>query len=178
VKWQYPFRARDRFSANAASPLVIGDRLFLTASYGVGAALFKLEAAGPKELWRNDSLGSHWATPIAVDDHVYGFDGRHDHEATLRCVRLSDGQVLWKKKGYERGSFIRAEGKFIILSEDGRLVLAELSPQGAREVSSVQVLGRHCWTAPVLSRGLLYVTSHDHRGGKSAIVCLDLREKK
>ncbi len=178
VRWRYPFRSRDRFSANAASPILIGDRLLLSATYGVGSALLKVEERGIKEIWRNQALASHWATPIHVEGHVYGFDGRHEHEAELRCVRLSDGEVRWSKKGYERGSMILAEGKFVILSEDGRLVLAELDSKGCREVSSVQLLSAHCWTAPVLSRGLLYVTSHSHQTGRSPLVCLDLREKK
>lgn len=177
VRWTYPFRDRENFSANAASPLVIGDKLFLTASYGVGSALLKLEEKGFKEIWRNDALGAHWATPIHVDGHLYGFDGRHEHEAQLRCVRLADGKVLWSREGYYRGSMIRADGKFIILSEDGRLVLAELTPEGAKEISSAKVLGPHCWGAPVLSRGRLWVMNFDHRTEEAALLCLDLRVK-
>jgi outer membrane protein assembly factor BamB len=177
ILWSYPFRSRERYSANAASPVVIGDRLLLTAAYGVGSALLKLEENGFKELWRNKALGAHWATPVHVDGHVYGFDGRHEYEAELRCVRLSDGQVVWSKKGYERGSMTLAEGKAIILAEDGRLVLAELSTKGCTELSSVKLFGPHAWGAPVLSRGLLYAGNFDHRAGKAALVCLDLRRK-
>lgn len=176
--WTYPFRSRDRFSANASSPVLIGDRLFLTATYGVGSALLQVDEQGFKEVWRNNALGSHWATPLHVDGHVYGFDGRHEYEAELRCVRLSDGKVLWSKKGYERGSMTLAEGRFIILSEDGRLVLAELTPGGCKELSSAQVLGSHCWSAPVLSRGLLYLLQFNHGTGKATLLCLDLRGKK
>ena len=138
----------------------------------------KVDEKGYKEVWRNEALGAHWATPVHVDGHLYGFDGRHDHEAELRCVRVSDGAVLWSKKGYERGSMTLAEGKAIILAEDGRLVLAELSPKGVKEVSSAQVLAHHCWAAPVLSRGRLYVFNYDHRTEKGLLLCLDLREKK
>jgi len=177
VRWTYPFRSRERESANAASPVVIGDTLFLTATYGVGSALLKLEENGIKEVWRNHALGAHWATPIHEDGHVYGFDGRHEYEAELRCVRLSDGKVMWSRKGYERGSMTRAEGKYIILAEDGRLVLAELSPQECKEVSSVRVLKAYCWAAPVLARGRLYVGNSDRSTGKATLLCLDLRQK-
>lgn len=177
VVWRYPFRARERFSANAASPVVLGDRVFLSASYGVGSALLGLTAGGVRELWRNRALGAHWATPIPLDDYVYGFDGRHEYEAELRCVRLEDGRLMWSRSGYERGSMIRADGRFIILAEDGRLVLADLSPQGAREISSARVLKHHCWAPPVLSRGLLYVQNFDHSVGRATLLCLDLRMK-
>jgi outer membrane protein assembly factor BamB len=178
ILWTYPFRAQDRFSANAASPILIGDQLFLTAAYGVGSALLKVDETGCREVWRNKALSAHWATPIHRDGYVYGFDGRHDYEATLRCVRLSDGQVMWARKGYERGSMTLADGKFIILSEGGRLVLADLTPQGCQEISSALVLSEHCWQAPVLSRGLLYLLRYDHRHGKGTLLCLDLRERK
>jgi outer membrane protein assembly factor BamB len=177
IRWRLPFRAREHFSANAASPVVIGDHLFVSSSYGVGAVYLKLDENGQKEVWRNQSLGAHWATPIPLDGHVYGFDGRHEHEAELRCVRLSDGEKLWSKAGFERGSMILADGRFIIQSEDGRLALAELSPKGFTEISSVRVLARHAWAAPVLSRGLLYVSSFNHRSGKATLACLDLRAK-
>jgi outer membrane protein assembly factor BamB len=192
IRKRYPFRSRDRFSANAASPVVIGDKLLLSAAYDVGSALLAVDEKGYQELWRNTALGSHWATPIHHDGYLYGFDGRHEFEATLRCVRLSDGQVMWSRdgnernaggevvsteKGYERGSMIRAQGKYVILTEKGRLVLAELTPKDCREISSAQVLGRHCWTAPVLSRGLLYLLQYDHRIDKATLLCLDLRAK-
>ena len=57
-------------------------------------------------------------------------------------------------------------------------LVAELSPKEGRELSSAQVLAHHCWQPPVLSRGLLYVMSYDHRAGKAKLLCLDVREKK
>jgi outer membrane protein assembly factor BamB len=177
IRGQYRFRARDPFSANASSPIVIGDKLFLSAAYGVGSALLQITEKEFKEVWRNKALGAHWATAIHENGYLYGFDGRHEHEAELRCVRLSDGEVIWSVKGYERGSFIRADGKYIILGEDGLLALAELSPKGCKVISTVQALGYHCWTAPVLSRGLLYLLQYNHRTDKATLLCLDLREK-
>jgi outer membrane protein assembly factor BamB len=177
VLWNYPFRSRLRESANAATPVVVGDTLLLTAAYGVGSALLKLGETGVAEVWRNKALGAHWATPIVVDGHAYGFDGRHEYEAELRCVRLADGEVLWSKKGYERGSMTLAEGKFYILAEDGRLVLAELTPKGCTEVSSVKLLEHHCWAAPVLARGHLYIQNYDHQAAKAALLCLRVLTK-
>ncbi|HEY7862412.1 MAG TPA: PQQ-binding-like beta-propeller repeat protein, partial [Thermoanaerobaculia bacterium] len=178
VKWTYAFRSRERYSANAASPVVVGDTVLLSAAYQTGSALLRIDAKGATEVWRNMALGAHWSTPIAHEGHVYGFDGRHEHEATLRCVRWSDGKVLWQKDGYERGSMLRADGRWILLSEDGRLVLADLSPEGAKEISSVRAFpGPHCWAAPVLSRGLLYLAQFDHGRQKARLSCLDLRGK-
>ena len=179
IRWTYRFRSRKTESANAACPILIGgNKLFLTATYGTGSALLKVDEKGYTELWRNHALGAHWATPIHVDGYLYGFDGRHDYEAELRCVRLSDGKMMWSKAGYRRGSMILADGRFIILSEDGRLVLAALSAKGVEEISSVRLLRLHCWNAPVLSRGRLYLTSFNQRTSRATLVCLDVAEKR
>jgi outer membrane protein assembly factor BamB len=175
ILWRYPFRSRLHESANAATPIVIGDKLFLTAAYGVGSALLELQEKGVRELWRNASLGAHFATPVAHEGHVYGFDGRHDEETSLRCVRLSDGAVVWSRPEYGWGSMILAEGRFIILRADGRLVLAELSPAGMKELSTVRLVTPVCWAGPVLSRGYLYVLRTDHQHKSATLLCLDVR---
>ena len=54
---------------NAASPLVRGDEVFLTSSYGVGGALLRFGGAEPEEVWANDrSLSCHYNTPVRVGE--------------------------------------------------------------------------------------------------------------
>ena len=74
-----PFRARIQASVNAATPLVSGNQIFLTASYNTGAIL--LEAANDdwKEIWKNDSsLSCHYNTPVKVGEFLFGVDGRQE----------------------------------------------------------------------------------------------------
>ncbi len=66
---------------------------------------------------------------------------------------------------------ILADGRFIILSERGRLILANLKPEGFEEVCGVQLLDYPCWIAPVLAHGLLYIRN------ELRLICLDLRAK-
>ena len=57
----------------------------------------------------------------------------------------------------------------IILSERGKLVLAEATTEGYEELASHQVLSGRCWTQPTLAGGRLYLRNHDE------LVALDLR---
>ena len=41
VRYTFPFRARINASVNAATPLVVNDRIFLSASYRTGAVLLR-----------------------------------------------------------------------------------------------------------------------------------------
>jgi outer membrane protein assembly factor BamB len=75
---------------------------------------------------------------------------------------------------YGRGSAILADGKFIVLAERGTLALVEATAEEWREIArfSAPRMKYPAWTAPVLSRGLLYLRAED------ALVCLDLRARE
>ncbi len=102
--FSYWFRARVHESVNAARPVVIDDKIFLSAAYQVGSALLKVEPDGKSftEVWRDKkNLLTHWSTPIHVDGCIYGFSGRHENEGELRCIRVSDGKVNWASTGFD-----------------------------------------------------------------------------
>ena len=50
-----------------------------------------------------------------------------------------------------------ADGKLIVLDEDGSLGLATVSPQGLKVISRARVLENLAWTPPTLAGTTLYV---------------------
>ncbi len=170
-RWFIFFRSRAYESVNAATPGIAGDRVFVSASYRTGGLLLKiLPGGGYEELWRSPALSTHWSTSLCLDGCLIGFDGRHEPEAILKCVGMENGAVLWQEENLGRGSMILADGRFIILSERGDLILAAASTKAYQEISRLRrVLSNPCWTAPVLAEGRLYV--RDER----RLICLDLR---
>lgn len=104
VNFKYWFRSRKRESVNAARPVVIGDKIFLSAAYRVGSALLQVDRDGKgyTELWRNrTNMQAHWSTPIHVDGFIYGFSGRHESQGHLRCIDVETGNVTWQTNGYD-----------------------------------------------------------------------------
>jgi outer membrane protein assembly factor BamB len=100
--FHYWFRSRTHESVNAACPVVIGDKIFISAAYRVGSALLQVAKDGKTatELWRDtDNLQTHWSTTIHRDGFLYGFSGRHENEGELRCLDLKTGNVVWKSNG-------------------------------------------------------------------------------
>ncbi len=167
VNFKYWFRSLINDSVNAARPVVVDDKIFLSAAYQVGSALLQVNSDGKsyKELWRNPSnMLTHWSTTIHHNGYLYGFSGRHERGATMRCVKLSDGKVMWEADGtaavtgkvkrnqltgefqwidsgktapwpfYGRGSAIMADNKFIVLGERGTLAIVKIDPNQCREV--------------------------------------------
>lgn len=102
--FHYWFRPKVHESVNAARPVVIDNRIFLSAAYQLGSVLLEVNPDGKsfKEVWRDRSnMLAHWSTPIHVDGCIYGFSGRHENEGELRCINVSDGKPRWKTSGYE-----------------------------------------------------------------------------
>ncbi len=158
VRFSKRWRSRQFASVNAASPVLLGgNHLFLTASYDTGAVLLKVKKDGVEEVWKNNtSLSAHFSTPVAVGDQLYGFDGRQEFGAQLRCLDWKTGKVRWTEKGFGCGSLLAADGKLFVLGEHGELVLLKSSPDRYIEKARATVLGSPCRALLALSNGLLY----------------------
>jgi outer membrane protein assembly factor BamB len=102
--FHYWFRPKVHESVNAARPVVIENRVFVSAAYQLGSAMLEIESDGKhfREIWRDrKNMLAHWSTPIHVDGCIYGFSGRHENEGELRCISVKDGSLLWQTTGYE-----------------------------------------------------------------------------
>jgi outer membrane protein assembly factor BamB len=172
VRFAKRWRSRMDASVNAASPVVFDGHVFLSACYGTGAVLLKVRKDGVDAVWKNDeSLSCHFGTPVYHDGHLYGFDGRQEEGARLRCVEARTGKVCWTEAGYGCGSMILAEGRLIVVGEGGELALVAADPGRYRELARAPLLDRPCRAQPALSGGRLY--ARDNR----QLVCWDLRKK-
>jgi outer membrane protein assembly factor BamB len=157
VRFKKHWRSRINASVNAASPVVAGDDIFLTACYGTGAVLLQLANDGVRDVWKNDdSLSCHFCTPIQAGGFLYGFDGRQEEGTSLRCVEMKTGRVRWSQAGFPCGPMIAADGHLIILSETGDLVLVEMTPAGYKEKARATVLTSPCRANLALANGRLY----------------------
>lgn len=140
-----------RYAVNAMTPIVVGDKVFVSAGYDHGCALFELGKEGAKVAWENKVMRSHMTGPTYVDGYLYGFD-----ESTLKCVDM-DGEEVWRERGLGKGALVVADGKLILNTGDGELIVAEASPKGFKELSRETILeGGVYWTKPVLANGRIY----------------------
>ncbi len=157
LRFQWPWRPRARASVNAATPLVRGDQVFLTTSYGRGAILLDLSGPAPRQVWSGDSsLSAHYATPVRHGEHLYGFHGRQERGAALRCVSWQDGTVRWSRETVRNGSVLGAGDRLLILQENGELILIEADPAAYRELDRAQILPFGVRAFPALAEGVLY----------------------
>lgn len=170
----FPWRAEILESVNASNPTVVGSQILLTECYGPGGVLLDYQQNKLKVLWSDvekdrdeKSLRCHWNTPVHRDGYVYGSSGRHENEATLRCVRWKDGEVMWEKKGLSRTSLLWIDGHFLCLSERSELILFKENHQKYQEIAVWKTdLDYPAWAAPIVCNGILYL-----RGADRLIAC-------
>jgi outer membrane protein assembly factor BamB len=169
ILWSFPFGARGP-TVNAANPVLLGDRLFLTASYGVGAVFAKLGPKSAEELWASDDvLSSQYTTPIADSGVLFGVDGRQDvGAATLRCVDPAAKKVHWSQEGFGYATLIKADGTLLAQKTDGTLVLVKPDKTGYHELSQASLTQGTARALPALSNGLYFVRD------ESTLYCYDL----
>jgi outer membrane protein assembly factor BamB len=151
------WRARSVASVNAATPLVVDDHVFLSASYNTGAVWLRVNEDGVTEEWKGDGiLSNHYDTSIYSKGHLYGLDGRQETGVRLRCVEVATGKVRWSQDSFGCTSLLLAEGNLIGLIESGELVLFEATPEAYREKARATVLSKPCRAPIALANGLLY----------------------
>ena len=68
VLFQRSWRSRTSASVNAASPVIVGDLIFVSATYETGAAVVRVQGSELTELWSSDeALSNHYATSVHYD---------------------------------------------------------------------------------------------------------------
>ena len=173
VVHEEPFRSPIHASVNAASPVVIGDQVFFSSCYDVGAGLwsFQPDDASLRNIWKQkDRLDCHYATPVAWNGHLYGYHGRQEQGAELRCIRVVDGAVVWKAPKIATGSVLLADGKLLVLTERGELIMAPASDSAFNPLYRIQVTGADTRALPALCQGRFYARD------KRQLACIDLRK--
>lgn len=98
----------------------------------------------------------HIGTIIRIGDFIYGSSGDFG-PAFLTALDARTGDVAWQDRQFSRATFLHADGKLIILDEDGVLALATVSGEGLRVLARAEILTSKAWTVPTLVGSTLYV---------------------
>lgn len=154
-----------RYDVNAMTPVVLDSRVFISSGYDKGCALLDFSGSEPKLAWENKSMRNQMSGCVPWQGHLFGFDDK-----VLKCIDLA-GEERWRERGLGQGALSLADGRLLVMSEEGELIVAEAKPEAYRELSRTKVFdGGICWTVPVLSEGIVYVRNHagelaalDHR---------------
>ena len=165
--WSYPKASNN--VANVATPIVRGNRVFVSSDYGTGAALVEIKADGTaQEVYFTKEMRNHHSSSILIGDYLYGFSS-----GILTAMRFDTGAVAWKDRSVGKGSLVYADGNLYAFSENGVVGLIEATPTGYVEKGRfrIQQDSLPTWTHPVIAGGLLYLRD------QNTIYAYDVKQK-
>jgi outer membrane protein assembly factor BamB len=173
AKILFPF-GKSGPTVNAATPLIFDGKLFVTASYNIGAELRSLDGTTVKEVWGNDeTLSSQYATAVEHKGYLYGIHGWKDAGgAHLRCVEATTGRIAWSKENFGIAHAILAGDKILLVGVEGTLTLLAADPKKFRSLGSAEFVAVETRPLPAFSDGKLFVKTNEGEG--SEVVSVDL----
>ena len=163
----------EEFNQSVVAPSPVqtgGDRIFITAGYGAGSALFQVvrDEGGAFSLTLirrygvREALASEQQTPLYHGGHLYAVLPKDAgaHRDQFAAVDARDPSAVKWTSGQENlfglGPFIIADGKFYILSDNGTLTAARVSPQRFERLGSAKIAdGVDAWGPMALVDGRL-----------------------
>lgn len=171
--WQHPHQTD--WGLNISMPVWGPDNLlFISSAYKGGSRVLKLTRSGDKttvaELWAHKQMRVHHSSVVRIGDYVYASNGDFG-PAPMTAVEVKTGKVVWRDRSFAKANFVYADGKFIVLDEDGNLSLATMGPDGVKVLAKTAVLQSNAWTAPTLAGTTLYVRD------RHTLVALELTQR-
>jgi prepilin-type processing-associated H-X9-DG protein len=167
LQWEFPHT--NQYGQNVAMPVMVDGHLFLS-SIEAGAKGLKLTRDGGKtkieEVWSTRKIQFYHVSTVRDGDYVYGSTG--SQVSFLSAVNVKTGEIAWRERGFAKANVLFADGRLIVLDEDGKLALTTASPTGLTVHSQVELMEKVAWTVPTIVGKTMYVRDKVH------IMALDL----
>jgi len=168
--WSMPHK--NKTDTNVSSPVWAGkNTLLVSSAYDSGTRAIRLTRTGAKteakELWFNGRIRVHVGNILVRGDIAYASSGDFG-PAPVTAFKVESGEILWQQRKFAKANFIDTGGKIVALDEEGKLILATLSPSGVEVLAESQVLSKPAWTPPTVLGTHVFVRD------RKAMVALDL----
>jgi len=156
--WRHPHHTD--YGLNISTPIWGDDNLlFVSSAYSGGSRALRLTlqdgVTQVDEVWFTNRMRVHFGNAIRIGDHLFGASGDFG-PSFVTALDMTDGSVVWRDRAFAKASFVLADGKLIVLDEDGALGLVTVSPAGMQVVARADVFHSRAWTVPTLAGTMLF----------------------
>lgn len=134
-----------------AQPVLVGkDQILVTAGYGMGSFLLKIQkgeaAWSVEELWKSKKMKTKFSSAVTLDGYAYGLDG-----GIMACIDLRTGKRMWKGGRYGFGQQLLVGDQLLVQAEQGDVALVKAQPTAYLETARIKVLNHMTWNTPTLA---------------------------
>ena len=120
-----------------------------------------------EELWSTRKIQFYHVNTVRDGDWVYGSTGTMA-PAFMAAINIRTGEIGWRERGFAKANCIMADGRLLVLDEDGNLGMTTVSPTELVLHAKVELLDKVAWTVPTVVGKTMYVRD------KTKIIALDL----
>jgi outer membrane protein assembly factor BamB len=157
VLWTYPW---GKGFPHVSIPVQFQtNQLLFSSGYGVGAELLQINPPSnqtnswqAERIWKSGRMKAKFSNLVSKDDHAYGLD-----DGILACINLKDGSQAWKEGRYGHGQGLLIGDNYLLMAEDGRLLLLKPTPESPNLLHELPVFDSKTWNPIALARDLLLV---------------------
>jgi hypothetical protein len=156
------------YDVNAATPVVIGDRILISSGYNHGAALYAVSSGKVSQVWANKKLRSHFNSP-------WSWMARSTESMATPVVGILSASILRAVSRSGSRKAPRVARSFLPTASSScsprkaNSIIADASPSGFHAISRANVLSKRCWVQPTLVNGRLFVPQQRGRARLSSI---------
>ncbi|MCK4761667.1 MAG: PQQ-like beta-propeller repeat protein [Candidatus Aminicenantes bacterium] len=172
--WNVPWETN--YDVHATTPLVSGDRVFITSGYGTGGELLKVDKSKAEVVWKSEVIASHHSDLFIINGFIYGYSGDSmQNKGVFKCVELDTGVEKWSTKEMGWGTCVYVDGFLLCSDIKGNIFLMKPDPEKFVKVTGMsRSLGKvrgAAWTVPVLANGNLFLRF------KQSLLCYGISQK-
>jgi outer membrane protein assembly factor BamB len=143
-------------------PIPVGDdRLLISAGYGLGTTLLKLQSdAGllsVSPLWNSRHLKPKLSNNVIHGNFVFGLDD----PGVLTCLDLSTGKRMWRDGSYGFGQVLAVDDLILVECESGQIALVEARSDALHELGRFTAFKSRTWSGPALAGHTLLVRNDE-----------------
>lgn len=172
--WSRPLPTRHQVIA--ATPVLVGDAVFVTAPDGEGGKLYRLHPEGEhvrvEELWRTE-LDACQGGVVHHDGALYGAMYRKRKEWVSLDARTGEMRAQFKED-LAKGAALYADSRLYCLSEEGEVALLKPGPSTLEAVGRFRLVPERksdAWTHPVIVDARLYLRYNE------TLYCYDVQAR-
>jgi outer membrane protein assembly factor BamB len=157
--WEHPWFATSSYP-HVAIPLPLSaDGVMVSSGYGQGSGRAKIarQADGTwtaEETWATNRMKAKFTNLIEYQGHVYGLD---DGQFACFDPHDVDGKLKWREGKLGHGQILLVKDVFLVMAEEGQVVLVEPSPDGYKQLTQFKALTDKTWNPPCLAGKYLLV---------------------